>query len=148
MILIDPNWRTLMLLRTYGCHFFSLSIPQGKSVFFEHSSRKKCFLWAFLKEKVFSQKHNTISDVKNAIEREVSPITPSRLSKVWVTFEKRLQFCVASNGAHIPGIFITWEKNSFNSVSLVNNFLVSAFVWILVRFEIRVIDVKEHLISI
>ena len=36
----------------------------------------------FLKDNVYSQKHNTSSDVKNAIEREVAAIAPSMLSKV------------------------------------------------------------------
>ena len=34
-------------------------------------------LWVFLKEKVFSQKRNTITDLKNAIEREVAANSPS-----------------------------------------------------------------------
>ena len=62
------------------------TIPRFKPLLF--------FLRVFLKEKVFSQKHNTISDLKNAFEREVASITPSMLSKVQVSFEKCLQLCV------------------------------------------------------
>ena len=46
------------------------------------------FRWIFLKEKMCSQKHNTISDLENAIEIVAAAITPRILSKVQVSFKK------------------------------------------------------------
>ena len=63
---------------------------------------------------------------KSVFSEEFS-VTIFMLSKVRVSFEKRLQSCVASNGAHMSSIiFQIYAKNSlFCSLSLLNNFLVS-----------------------
>ena len=54
--------------------------------------------------KVFSQSHETIDDLKDAIRKEVALIPPSMLHKVRENFEKRLESCMANNGAHMPDV--------------------------------------------
>ena len=58
------------------------------SNFFNFIIRKGSDFNRCCKERVFSQKHNKISDLKSRIEREVTVIVPSMLSKVRVNFEK------------------------------------------------------------
>ena len=63
------------------------------------------FLWDYLKAKIFSQNHETIDNLKDAIRREVALNSPSMLRKARENFEKRLESCMANNGVHRPDIF-------------------------------------------
>ena len=53
----------------------------------------------------YSQSHETIDDLKDAIRREVALIAPPMLRKVQEYLEKRLESCMANNGASMPAIF-------------------------------------------
>ena len=60
------------------------------------------FPWGHLKAKVFSQSHETVDDLKDG-EVALSPL--SMLRKVREKFGKRLESCMANNGALMPEAF-------------------------------------------
>ena len=62
------------------------------------------WLWGFLKDRVYSSKPGTISDLKRNIEKEIAEITPDMLNRVMGNFKKRLNICIDNNGSHLKDI--------------------------------------------
>ena len=62
------------------------------------------FLWGYLKSKVYIGKPRTISELKNAIRREIASISIEKLKNVMINFKHRLQECVAEQGRHLSNI--------------------------------------------
>lgn len=63
-----------------------------------------CFLWAYLKERVYVNKPATIPQLKTNIRNEILSITPEILRKVMENVLKRAQMCEAENGHHLRDI--------------------------------------------
>lgn len=63
-----------------------------------------CFLWAYLKERVYVNKPATIRELKTNIRNEIRAITPEILRKVMQNVLKRAQLCEAENGHHLRDV--------------------------------------------
>ncbi len=62
------------------------------------------FLWGYLKERVYAPEPNTLEDLKQAIQREISCITPQMCINVINSFWKRTQLLGARNGQHVEHV--------------------------------------------
>ena len=62
------------------------------------------FLWGYLKGKVYTDKPNTLQELKLKIIQEISRITPEMLSAVMNSFIKRVRLCLTKNGSHLNDI--------------------------------------------
>jgi hypothetical protein len=61
-----------------------------------------CFLWRYLKSKVYEKKPRTTEDLKQNNRAEVAAIPPTMLQRVMQNFQKRLLGeCVDNNGRHL-----------------------------------------------
>lgn len=65
-----------------------------------------CFLWGYLKEKVYVNKPQTIPQLKNNIRDEIRAITPEILRKVMENVLERARICEAANGHHLRDIIV------------------------------------------
>ncbi|CAK9832753.1 hypothetical protein ANTRET_LOCUS9537 [Anthophora retusa] len=63
-----------------------------------------CFLWAYLKERVYVNKPATIPQLKTNIRNEIRAITPVFLRKVMENVLERARMCKAENGRHLQDI--------------------------------------------
>ena len=63
-----------------------------------------CFLWGYLKERVYVNKPRTIPQLKNNIRNEIEVITPEILRKVMENVLERARMCEAENGHHLRDI--------------------------------------------
>jgi len=62
------------------------------------------YLWGYLKSKVYIGKPRTISELKEAIQREIAAIPDIMLENVMENLKARLQECIGVEGRHLPGI--------------------------------------------
>ena len=62
------------------------------------------FLWGYLKERVYINKPNTLSELKVNITEEIKRITPCVLEKVMESTVKRMRTCLDSNGQHLKDV--------------------------------------------
>lgn len=62
------------------------------------------FLWGYLKSKVYSNKPETLEQLKANIRHEIAQITPETLANVMVNAEKRANLCVAAGGGHLADV--------------------------------------------
>ena len=58
------------------------------------------FLWGCLKGNVYTDKPNTLQELKLKIFQEIGRITPEMLSAVMNSFIKRVRLCLTKNGSH------------------------------------------------
>lgn len=63
-----------------------------------------CFLWGYLKGKVYVNKPRTIEELKTNIRDEINNITPEVLRKVMENVLERAHLCEAENGHHLRDI--------------------------------------------
>ena len=63
-----------------------------------------CFLWGYLKGKVYINKPRTIEQLKSNIRDEINNITPEVLRKVMENVLERARICEAENGHHLRDI--------------------------------------------
>ena len=58
------------------------------------------FLWGYLKGKLYTDKPNTLQELKLKNIQEICRITPEMLSAVMNSFIKRVRLCLTKNGSH------------------------------------------------
>ena len=58
-------------------------------------------LWGLIKDRVYSTKPCTISELMDKIVTTVQMVTPCMLSKVHDEMERRLHLCISQGGRHI-----------------------------------------------
>lgn len=59
-----------------------------------------CWLWGYLKSKVFGSKPRTIPELKQCIREEIAAIPQSMIRKVTANMQKRWEACVDVDGHH------------------------------------------------
>jgi hypothetical protein len=59
------------------------------------------FFWGNIKNIVYAEKIRDLQHLKDRICAAIEKVTPKMLSRVWDEAEYRLDFCRATNGAHI-----------------------------------------------
>jgi len=62
------------------------------------------FLWGFLKDRIYSARPTNEAELEKAIKNEVKAINAEMLGRVFLGFQKRLEFCENSNGGHFETI--------------------------------------------
>lgn len=60
-----------------------------------------CFLWGYLKEKVYTNKPRTINALKDEIRREIAAISVHLLHHTILQLKERVQECSCCNGGHL-----------------------------------------------
>ena len=58
------------------------------------------FLWDYLKNRVYASNPQTIDELKNNIETEISAISENVLKRVSDNMCKRVQLCIHESGGH------------------------------------------------
>ena len=62
------------------------------------------FLWGYLKSKVYSNRPQSIEELKDAIRQEIASIPHEMIRRVIDNFRERLQQCVDNNGSHLTDL--------------------------------------------
>ena len=62
------------------------------------------FLWGYLKSRVYTHKHRTLNDLKEAIRQEIRPIDRQLLARIMDDFKKRLENYIQEDGRHLTDI--------------------------------------------
>ena len=62
------------------------------------------FLWGSLKSKVFSNRPQSIEQLKAAIRQEITAILHEMTRQVIDNFRERLRQCVDNNGSHLTDL--------------------------------------------
>ena len=62
------------------------------------------FLWAYLKEKVYVNKRQTLDQLKNNIRQEIENIPVEILKKIMKNSIKRADLCRTAKGGHLVDI--------------------------------------------
>ena len=62
------------------------------------------FLWGYLKSKVYSNRPQSIEQLKDAIRQEITAIPHEITRRVIDNFHERLQQCVDNNGSHLTDL--------------------------------------------
>ena len=62
------------------------------------------FLWGYLKSKVYSNRPQTIEQIKDAIRQEITAIPHEMTRRVIDNFRERLWQCVDNNGSHLTDL--------------------------------------------
>ncbi|CAK9799249.1 Transposable element Tc3 transposase [Anthophora plagiata] len=63
-----------------------------------------CFLWAYLKERLYVNKPATTPQLKTNIRNEIRAITPAFLRKIMENVLERARMCNAENGRHLGDV--------------------------------------------
>lgn len=63
-----------------------------------------CWLWGYLKSKVFISKPQNIAELKQSIRNEIAAIPQTMLRKVTANMQKRWEACVDGEGQHLSDI--------------------------------------------
>lgn len=63
-----------------------------------------CWLWGYLKSKVFASKPRTIPELKQCIREEIAAIPQAMIRKVTTNMQKRWEACVNEEGRHLSDI--------------------------------------------
>ena len=73
--------------------------------FFNRSSASlTSILWGYLKSKVYSNRPQSIEELKDAIRQEIASIPHEMIRRVIDNFRERLQQCVDNNGSHLTDL--------------------------------------------
>lgn len=56
------------------------------------------FLWGSLKDRIYSARPTNEAELEKAIKDEVKAIDAEMLGRVFLDFQRRLEFCENSNG--------------------------------------------------
>ena len=59
------------------------------------------FLWGYLKSKVYSNRPQSIEQLKDAIHQEATAILHEMICRVIDNFRERLRQCADNNGSHL-----------------------------------------------
>ena len=62
------------------------------------------YLWGYIKEKVYINKSDTISQLKRNIQEENREVNGNTLTKATENVEKKLEICCRENGRHLKEI--------------------------------------------
>ena len=62
------------------------------------------FLWGYLKSKVYSNRPQSIEELKHAIRQEIACIPHEMIRRVIDNFRERLRQCVDNNGSHLTDL--------------------------------------------
>ena len=62
------------------------------------------FLWGYLKSKVYSNRPQSIEELKDAIRQEIASIPHEMIHRVIDNFRERLRQCVDNNGSHLTDL--------------------------------------------
>ena len=66
-----------------------------------------CFLWGYLKERVYKHTHQTVTELKEAIGREVTSFG----SEVTKAVKRRAQDCIQTGGHHLKKMYMITLAN-------------------------------------
>ena len=58
------------------------------------------YLWGYLKDRVYGRRPNTLGQLRQFIEEEISFISSETLVATFENFQKRLQLCLHEDGGH------------------------------------------------
>ena len=59
------------------------------------------FVWAYLKDRVYTTNPENICALKQSIGREIRAITPNMHAHVLENFKRRVNTCLTQNGRHV-----------------------------------------------
>lgn len=62
------------------------------------------YLWGYLKDNVYTERPDTIEDLKAAITAQIRRITKEECQRVIDNFERRIQICLERNGRHLEHV--------------------------------------------
>jgi len=62
------------------------------------------FLWGYLKSKVFTNKPQTLLQLKENIRREITAIDVHILQRVMDSMKKRISDCIQNKGGHLSNV--------------------------------------------
>ena len=62
------------------------------------------FLWGYLKSKVYSNRPQSIEQLKDAIRQEITAIPHEMTRRVIDNFREHLRQCVDNNGSHLTDL--------------------------------------------
>ena len=79
------------------------------------------FLWEYCKSKVYSNRPQSIEQLKDAICQEITAIPHEMTRRVIDNFHERLQQCVDNNGSHLTDLIskpneIEWHYMYFSKI--------------------------------
>ena len=60
-----------------------------------------CFLWGYLKQRVYNPLPKTLKDLESNIVREVDNIPETMLKATFLNFRKRCELLISAGGGHI-----------------------------------------------
>ncbi|EFN66149.1 hypothetical protein EAG_15497, partial [Camponotus floridanus] len=60
--------------------------------------------WGFLKDRIYSKRPTNEQELQTAIKNEIKTIDSEMFGRVFTAFQRRLEFCLNSNGSHIEHI--------------------------------------------
>lgn len=62
------------------------------------------FLWGYIKNQVYRELSENITDLKAKIRHAIASITEGTLQKVFENIENRLSFVIRQNGGHFENV--------------------------------------------
>ena len=132
-----PSRRAMGILREmFPGHLISLRGDIGWPARSPDLNPCDFFLWGYLKSKVYSNRLQSVEQLKNAIRQEITAIPHEMTSRVIDNFRERLRQCVDNNGSHLTDLIF---KTQWNRMALYvlfenkNTFLFLYFICLLLK---------------
>ena len=88
-------------------HYFTGNLYiQGQTKWSDTPDLNLCdfFLWGYLKSKVYSNRPQSIEQLKDTIRQEITAIPHEMTRRVIDNFHERLRQCVHNNGFHLTDL--------------------------------------------
>ena len=93
-----------ILREMFSGHLISLRGDFGWSARSPDLNPRDFFLWGYLKSKVYSNRPQSIEQLKDAINQEITAIPHEMTRRVTDNFREHLRQCVDNNGSHLTDL--------------------------------------------